>query len=43
MLGLSDIPARQVGREETSCPIDIRQDRHGGPPHTFYGEGVKGA
>ena len=41
MLGMSGIAAREVGREETSCPVDIRQDRHGGPPHTFYVEGVK--
>lgn len=41
VLYICGIPAREVGREETSCPIDIRQDRHGGPPHVFFVEGVK--
>lgn len=41
MLGLSNIQAREVKSEETFCAIDIRQDRHGGPPHTFFVEGVK--
>lgn len=42
MLYLSGIPAREVGPEETMfTEADIRQNRHGGPPHVFFVEGVK--
>ena len=42
MLELSGILAVQVDATESHFTgADIRQDRHGGPPHVFYVEGMK--
>lgn len=42
MLHLSDITAARVDATESHFTgADIRQDRHGGPPHVFYVEGMK--